>query len=94
MNPEMQQKIDEHIKHVVGQVHDSYREITSDLVKQVAEAKLDVMALSQQNNLLNKQSEAVSNQLKETLEELSDAKNELEQLRPLEVEPPTDGDSF
>lgn len=86
MNPEMQQQVDEHIKRVVAQVHDSYAGITSDLARSLAETRLDVVALSQQNGMLTKQAEATSKQLKETLDKLSEAENELKALRP-------DGDS-
>lgn len=84
MNPEQTQQIDEHIKRVVGQVHESYLSVTSSLAKQVAEANLDVNALSHQNQILQKQAEATAKQLEGALQELSEAKNELEALRPVE----------
>ena len=76
MNPEMQKQLDEHIKRVVDQVHEAYKPITANLVKQLADSQLDVMSLSQQNSMLQKQSEAIHKQLEESLQKVSDLENQ------------------
>lgn len=93
LTPEMQKQIDDHIKRVVDQVHEAYRPITANLAKQVAESQLDVVALNQQNGMLQKQSEAIHKQLQESLAKIREQEEELSYLSPQPDSPSYDGES-
>lgn len=75
MSPELQKQVDDHFKRVVDQIHEIYKPITSGLTRQLAEAQLDVVSMSHQNAMLQKQSEALHTQLQESLQTISNLTN-------------------
>lgn len=74
MNPELQNQINQHITQTVEKVHESYRNITADLVRQVSEFTLREAMLQEQLKALDEQLK----ELREANDTLTNEKNELE----------------
>lgn len=74
MNPELQNQINQHIAQTVEKVHESYRNITADLVRQVSEYTLREAMLQEQIKALDEQTK----ELREANDVLVKEKAELE----------------